>query len=131
MNPLESLMRPFAGMLNRNIAESIEASEICRKLDGKTVEISLRDTPLSVYFEFDDEYAGAVVEKLTQRKGELQEMRPGEGMGDIVTYRVAEIRNRLRRFEGRYGQVMRRILLVPVADADLIADLGVDDLEVN
>lgn len=62
---------------------------------------------------------------------ELQEMRPGEGMGDIVTYRVAEIRNRLRRFEGRYGQVMRRILLVPVADADLIADLGVDDLEVN
>lgn len=66
------------------------------------------------------------------REGEFlehQDMRPGHDMGHIVTYRIAESRNRLRQFPGRYGQVLRRVLLVPVADADLIGELNVSELD--
>ena len=45
-----------------------------REEDGQRLE------PIEeVTIDVDEEYAGAVVEKLTQRKGELQEMRPGGG----------------------------------------------------
>ena len=43
-------------------------------------EDGVRMEPIEeVTVDVDEEYAGAVVEKLTQRKGELQEMRPGGG----------------------------------------------------
>lgn len=61
----------------------------------------------------------------------IEEMRPGEGMGDMLQYRVVEVRNVLRRFPGRWGQMLRKVLLVPVADADTLADLTIDDLRSN
>ncbi len=54
MNPLESLMRPVAGILNRNIDNSIEAKALAEKLDGSVIEVAVRDTPLSVFFVFED-----------------------------------------------------------------------------
>jgi len=46
-----------------------------RQIDG------VRHEPIEeVTVDVDDEYSGAVIEKLTQRKGELSEMRPG-GVG--------------------------------------------------
>lgn len=43
-------------------------------------EDGVRMEPIEeVTVDVDEEYSGAVVEKLTQRKGELQEMRPGGG----------------------------------------------------
>lgn len=60
---------------------------------------------------------------------EYQDMRPGHDMGNIILYRIAEVRNRVREFPGKYGQAMRRVLLVPVADADLIGDLDPSELE--
>lgn len=55
MNPLESLMRPVAGMLNRNIDNSIEAKALAGQLDGSIIEVAVRDTPLSVYFVFEND----------------------------------------------------------------------------
>lgn len=50
MGPLETLMQPLARVLNRNIVDSIEARQLCKKLDGRVVGIGVRDTSLSVYF---------------------------------------------------------------------------------
>ena len=55
MDPLESLLRPLASVLNRNISETTPARELCRKLDGKVVAVRVRDTALAMYFEIDDE----------------------------------------------------------------------------
>lgn len=55
MDPLETLLRPIADILNRNIAETTPARELCQKLDGRTVAIRVRDTALAMYFEINDE----------------------------------------------------------------------------
>lgn len=55
MNPLETLFRPVMTILNRNIAETTPARELCRRLDGKSVVIRVRNTTLSLCFGFDDE----------------------------------------------------------------------------
>jgi len=54
MDPLESLLRPVTNVLNRNIRETTPARELCRKLDGRTVAVRVRDTALAVYFEIRD-----------------------------------------------------------------------------
>lgn len=58
----------------------------------------------------------------------LEECRAGEGMGEMVEYRVAEVRAIGRRFDSRFGQLLRQILLVPVANADTLGDLSAVDL---
>ena len=50
MDPLQTLLRPVARVVNRNIAETTPARELCRKLDGKMVAIRVRDSSLAVYF---------------------------------------------------------------------------------
>lgn len=50
---LESLLRPVATVLNRNIAASTPARELCDKLDGRSVAIRVRDTGLAMYFCFE------------------------------------------------------------------------------
>ena len=50
MNPLETLLRPVANVLNRNIRATTPARELCAKLDGKTVAIRVRDTALAAWF---------------------------------------------------------------------------------
>ncbi len=54
MNPLESLLSPVARLLNKNIAESTPARELCAELDGKVVAIRVRDTALAMYFTMAD-----------------------------------------------------------------------------
>ncbi len=51
MDPLESLMRPLASVLNRSIADSLDAQALCRELDAHSVEIRVRDTSLAVVFQ--------------------------------------------------------------------------------
>jgi ubiquinone biosynthesis protein UbiJ len=53
--PLEALLRPIAGILNRNIAEITPAREIAAELNGTTVAIRVRDTALGAYFVFDQD----------------------------------------------------------------------------
>jgi len=55
MDPLETLLRPVTNVLNRNIQETTPARELCRKLDGKTIAVRVRDTALAMYFEIQDE----------------------------------------------------------------------------
>lgn len=55
MDPLEKLLRPLTGILNRNISETTPARGLCRQLDGKAVAIRVRDTGLAMYFLINDE----------------------------------------------------------------------------
>ena len=55
MSPLETLLRPVARLLNRNIEESTPARELCRRLAGKVVAIRVRDTALVMYVVIGDE----------------------------------------------------------------------------
>jgi len=55
MDPLETLLRPVARILNRNIQETTPARELCKKLDGKTVAVRVKDTALAMYFQIRDE----------------------------------------------------------------------------
>jgi len=55
MDPLEAALRPIASLLNRNIAESTPARELCQKLSAKVVAIRVRNTALAAYFVVNDE----------------------------------------------------------------------------
>ena len=55
MGPLETLLRPLAAILNRNIKQTTPARELSQQLDGTTVAVQVRDTALAMYFQIDDE----------------------------------------------------------------------------
>ena len=48
--PLESALRPIAGVLNRNILATTPARELCRELDGTVVAIRVSNTALAASF---------------------------------------------------------------------------------
>lgn len=47
MDALFSVLKPVVDLLNRQIAESTPAREICERLDGNTIAVRVRDTALS------------------------------------------------------------------------------------
>jgi ubiquinone biosynthesis protein UbiJ len=49
MNPLETLMRPFAALLNRQVRAKTPARELCAKLQDRVFAIRVRDTALAMY----------------------------------------------------------------------------------
>jgi ubiquinone biosynthesis protein UbiJ len=55
MDALEAALRPIANLLNRNIAESTPARELCMKLSGTVVAVRVRNTALAAYFIVNDE----------------------------------------------------------------------------
>jgi len=55
MDALEAALRPIASLLNRNIAESTPARELCQKLSATVVAIRVRNTALAAYFVVNDE----------------------------------------------------------------------------
>ena len=50
MNPLESALRPVAGLLNRNIRATTPARELCEKLAGTVVAVRVENTALAAWF---------------------------------------------------------------------------------
>lgn len=50
MNVLESLLRPAAELLNRQIRMKTPARELCDELEGRVVAVRLRHTAISLYF---------------------------------------------------------------------------------
>jgi ubiquinone biosynthesis protein UbiJ len=50
MDVLETALRPVARILNRNIAESTPARELCERLSGTVVAIRVRNTALAAWF---------------------------------------------------------------------------------
>ncbi|GGO24919.1 hypothetical protein [Deinococcus humi] len=62
---------------------------------------------------------------------EVEEMRPGRGMGVLKTLRVIVARARVQLHEGRYGQMQRWVLCEEVAGEDEAGGMGIPDLEVN
>ena len=55
MDPLETLLGPVTGILNRNIRETTPARELCEQLDGTTIAVRVRNTGLAMYYQIDDE----------------------------------------------------------------------------
>jgi ubiquinone biosynthesis protein UbiJ len=51
-DPLEAILRPVAKLLNRNIAATTPARELCARLRGKIIAVRVRDTSLAMYFRF-------------------------------------------------------------------------------
>lgn len=59
---------------------------------------------------------------------ELVEMRPGKGMGATQMVEVIELRIQAAVHPGKWGQVMRHALVVPIEHDDTIAWLTATDL---
>lgn len=55
MDVLQAALRPIASVLNRNIAATTPARELCVKLSGSVIAIRIRDTALSSYFVVHDD----------------------------------------------------------------------------
>ena len=55
MDPLERLLRPIAGMINRQVQAKTPARELCEELNGKVIAVRVRDTGLAMYFAVDDD----------------------------------------------------------------------------
>ncbi len=55
MNSLESVLRPAARLLNKNIQASTPARELCGQLSARVIAVRLRDTALSMYFTIGDD----------------------------------------------------------------------------
>ena len=49
MNPLETLLRPFAAFLNRQIQSKTPARELCAELEDRVFAIRVKDTALAMY----------------------------------------------------------------------------------
>jgi len=60
VDALEAALRPIASLLNRNIAESTPARELCLKLSGTVVAVRVRNTALAAYFIVNDEVLDVV-----------------------------------------------------------------------
>lgn len=55
MDALETLLRPLARHLNKNIQASTPARELCTELSGTVVAVRVRDTALATYFVVDED----------------------------------------------------------------------------
>ncbi len=51
MNPLESLLRPVASLVNRQISMTTPARELCAELDGSVIAVRVRNSALATYIE--------------------------------------------------------------------------------
>jgi ubiquinone biosynthesis protein UbiJ len=49
MNPLETLLRPFAALLNRQIQSKTPARELCAELEDRVCAVRVKDTALTTY----------------------------------------------------------------------------------
>ena len=49
VDALETLLRPIAAMINRQVAAKTPAREICAELDGRTLAVRVDNTALAVY----------------------------------------------------------------------------------
>jgi ubiquinone biosynthesis protein UbiJ len=54
MDALETLLRPIARLLNRQIAMTTAARELCKKLAGRVIAVRVRDSGLAMYFHVDE-----------------------------------------------------------------------------
>ena len=50
MNPLEIVLRPVTGILNRNIRATTPARELCEKLAGSVIAVRVTKTALATWF---------------------------------------------------------------------------------
>lgn len=54
MNTLETLMRPAAAMMNRQIAAKTPARQICAELEGRSFALRVRGSAITLYITVDE-----------------------------------------------------------------------------
>jgi ubiquinone biosynthesis protein UbiJ len=54
MNALETLLRPVTTIINRQIAETTPARELCDELDDRLLAVRVKDTGLAIYLLVND-----------------------------------------------------------------------------
>jgi len=62
---------------------------------------------------------------------EMEELRPGHGMGGLTSLRVLEVRLRLERWSATYGRVKRFVLTQPLVSEEDVQDWVSQQLENN
>lgn len=55
MDPLDALLRPLVKILNRNIAQTTPARELCGELSGTIVAVRVTDSALAAWFVVHDD----------------------------------------------------------------------------
>ena len=66
--PADNLLQPFEALLNRGIAESVDASRLCERLAGRSLQIDLEGLPVAL--------------RLVARDGRLKLSLAGEEAAD-------------------------------------------------
>ena len=105
------LLARLEEMLNRNVAGSRRAQELTRRLDGRALELELRDTPLRIFMEA---HEGRIV--LTERRDTPADARLSGTPLSLLALAGPEAEGRLRsgnvRIEGdaEIAQAFRELL---------------------
>ncbi|MBT8080518.1 MAG: SCP2 sterol-binding domain-containing protein [Gammaproteobacteria bacterium] len=55
MNPLDALLRPLVALVNRQIAMSTPARELCGELAGSVIAVQVTNTAIAMYFRVLDD----------------------------------------------------------------------------
>lgn len=50
MDPLETILRPLAALINRQIQHTTPAREICKEIEGSVIAVRVKDSGLATYF---------------------------------------------------------------------------------
>jgi len=95
VDALETVLRPVASLLNRNIRESTPARELCRELSGSVIAVRVRDTALTAYFHVHDDsleiVATAAVEPDVAITGSLITLMSMAGQSGEAAIRVGSL----------------------------------------
>lgn len=104
------------------------------KPDGSELKVpAVKDAGTFVYLAEDGKWPKAPVTTLLidsplSEEFELEEGRPGKGMGKVTTVRVLERRLRVVIHPGKFGQIKRLVLVTPTLSNDEMADMTSADL---
>lgn len=105
MNALETLVRPAAAMINRQIAAKTPAREICEELEGRTFALRVAGSSLAIYL--------TVVEGSVEFSSDFIDEPDVVATGSLIS---------LARLAGPAGESLLRDGTVDISGDALIAD---------
>lgn len=59
---------------------------------------------------------------------EIEDLRPGHGMGSVRTFLAVEVRQRISVFDGKWGQSKRLVLAAEVLPASTFEEATLEDV---
>lgn len=98
--------------------------------DGSELKVpAVKDAGTFIYMTTDGQWPKhyttvLLIDSSLEDEFELEEGRPGHGMGNVVTVRVLERRLRVVNHPGKYGQIKRLVLVTPTVSNDEMAEMA-------